>query len=83
MIPIVPVVLLVPAVLVFVPPPMILAPAAFPSLAQFVPLMVRLTAVAPVAFDRLMQFVLCVLDAPLASFVDLLPRLRHCSRSRR
>jgi hypothetical protein len=73
MIAIVPVVFLVPTVFVFVPPAVVLAPAAFTGFAQFATLMVCLTTIAPVVFDRFVQIVLGVLDPALAMFVNVLP----------
>ena len=68
-IPIVPIALGMPALIVFVPPPVILTPAPFPSLVQLSTLVICLGAVAAVFLDCLVQFVFSVLDAALASFV--------------
>jgi hypothetical protein len=69
---IVPVALVAPATLVLVPPAMMLLPAPFAGLAQFAALVIRLPAIASVMFDRFVQFMFSVLNAPLTSLVDLL-----------
>jgi hypothetical protein len=62
----VPIVLGAPAMLVLIPPPVLLAPATFARLAQLAAFVVCPPAVAAVLLDRLMKFVFGVLDAPLA-----------------
>src|ERR1700751_5902240 len=78
----VPIAFVGPASLVLVPPAMMLGPATFTRLAQLVAFVIRLPAVSPVMLDRFMQFVLGVLDAPLAALIDLLSRLSEGSRRR-
>jgi len=63
----VPISIRTPAVFVFVPPPMLFAPAALPRLVQFTTFMIGLWAVAPVTLNRLVQFMFGVLDATLAA----------------
>src|SRR5579859_248498 len=76
---IVPVVFFTPAMLVLVPPPMMFAPAPFAGLVQFATLVVGLAAVAAVALDGFMQFVVGVRNAPLAPLhgLGLRPRPSH------
>jgi len=64
---IVPVVFLTPATLVLIPPAMMFAPAAFTRRVQFAALVLGLPAVAAVALDGFMQFMILMSNAPLAS----------------
>ena len=66
MIMVVPVLLGMPALVVFVPPAMVPTPAAFTRRLQFAALVIGLLAVAAVVLDGLMQIVLGVLEAMLA-----------------
>ena len=63
----VPVALGVPAVLVFIPPAMMLTPATFPHFVQFAAFVIGLAAVAAVAFNSLVKFMLGVSDATLTA----------------
>ncbi len=56
-----------PAMLVFIPPAMPLAPAALSRLVQFTALVIGLAAVASMTLDGFMQFMLGVLDAALTA----------------
>lgn len=80
MIAVIPVALIMPAAFVLIPPAMILAPALFSSFVQFAAFVIGLLAVAAVTLDRFMQFVLGMLNASLASLIDVFPRL--CKRPR-
>jgi hypothetical protein len=63
----VPITLGVPAVLVFVPPAMLFAPAALARRVQFATLVIGLAAVASVMLDGFVEFVLFMGDAALAA----------------
>jgi hypothetical protein len=62
-----PIALVVPAVLVFIPPPLPFTPATFPRLAQFKALVICPLAVASVFIDCLVEFMLRVYNSPLTS----------------
>jgi hypothetical protein len=81
MIMLVPIPLLMPAMLVLIPPPVILIPASLSRRMQFATLVLRLLAVTPMMLNRLMKFVLGMHDAPLASI--LIFRMRARSRHHR
>jgi len=66
----IPVVFLVPAALVFLPPLMPLTPAMLPRIMQFTTLVICLSAVASVSLDCLVEFVVCVSDSAL-TFVEV------------
>ena len=66
----VPVTLGVPAVLVFVPPAMLFAPATFADFMELAALVIGLTAIASMALDGAVEFMFLVGDAALAA-VDL------------
>ena len=83
MVAVVPVAFLMPAPLVLIPPPMMLAPASFPRFPQLASFVIRLPAMAPVMLNRFMQVVLGVLDPSLAPLIDFLARLRERSRRSR
>jgi hypothetical protein len=76
---IIPVVLGAPAMLVLIPPAMLLPPAALARFVQFAALVVGLAAVAPVAFDGFVQLVLGMSDATLAAVDVFGVRSRHCA----
>lgn len=80
MIAIIPIVLVMPASFVLIPPAMVLLPAALPRFAQFAPLVVGLPAVPTVVLDCFMQLVLGMFNAALTPLVDILARLREYSR---
>jgi len=61
----VPIAVFVPAVLVFIPPLMPLAPATLPRLVQFTTLVICLFAVASVFLDCFVEFMLGVSDSAL------------------
>ena len=67
MVVLVPIAFLVPAVLVFIPPPMALPPATFPRIVQFTTLVICQHAVRSVSLDCLVEFVFCVSDLALTS----------------
>ena len=73
----VPVAICVPAVVVFIPPPMLLTPATLPRTVQFTTLVVRLAAVASVFLDCLMQFMVGVGDSALTSVSVFCVKARH------
>ena len=58
MIPVVPVVLGSPAMLVFIPPPMMFPPAPLPRFPELPALMLGLPAVGTMPLDGFMQFVI-------------------------
>ena len=71
----VPVAIGVPTVLVFVPPAMLFAPAAFADYMEFVALVIGLTAVPSMALDGAVKLMFLVGDAALATvdFVGVQP----------
>jgi hypothetical protein len=74
----VPVAFGVPAVVVFVPPAMLLTPATLAGLVEFVTAVIGLTAVASVVLDGLVEFVFGVSDAALAAVDGLGVKPGHC-----
>ena len=74
----VPIVFGAPAMLVFIPPPVLLAPATFAGFVQLAALMISLSAVASVLLDGLVKLMLGMLDAPLASVGIFGMSTRHC-----
>ena len=74
----VPIAFLVPAVVVFIPPLMALAPAVFPCRVQFTTLVICLSAVAPVFFDCFVELMLRVNDPALASVDIFRLKARQC-----
>jgi hypothetical protein len=77
MIVIVPILLIVPAMLILVPPFVVLAPAAFASLVQLMPCLLGFVTGRAMMIDRLVQFVICVLDAMLTFLCFVGMRARH------
>lgn len=63
----VPVAFRMPAMLVLVPPAMLFAPATLAGFVQLVSLVIGLRAVASMALDRTMQFMLLMCNASLAT----------------
>jgi hypothetical protein len=63
----VPITVFVPAVLVFIPPLMPLAPATLPRLVQFTTFVICLFAVASVFLDCFVEFMLGVSDSALTA----------------
>jgi len=66
----IPIVLGAPAVLVFIPPAMLLAPAALAGFVQFTTLVIGLPAVAAMFLDSLVEFMVGVSDSTLTA-VDI------------
>jgi hypothetical protein len=73
----VPVTLGAPAVFVLVPPAMLLAPATLSRRVQLATLVIGLAAVAAMALDGLVEFVLGVSDAALAAVDIVRLQSRH------
>jgi hypothetical protein len=71
MVAVIPVVFCAPAMFVFIPPPMMFAPASFPRFMQLAPLVFGLPAFATVALDSFVQFMLGMRDAPVALLLSL------------
>jgi len=67
----VPIAFSAPAVFMFIPPAMLLGPAAFPGLVQLTTFMLGFAAVASMATDGLVVLMLRVLDTPLAA-IDII-----------
>jgi hypothetical protein len=70
MIVLVPIVFLVPAALVLLPPLMPLTPATLPRIVQFTALVICLSAMASVFVNRLVEFMFRVSDSAL-TFVEV------------
>jgi hypothetical protein len=77
MVVLVPIPVRAPAVFVFVPPPMLFAPATLARLVQFATLMIGLRAMASVTLNGLVQFMLGVRDAALAAVHIFCVQARH------
>lgn len=77
MIVIVPVLLIAPAMRIFVPPLVVFAPAVFAGFMQFVPGVLGFGAGCAMMLDRLMQVVIGVLDAMFAVVVFIRTRARY------
>jgi hypothetical protein len=67
MIVLVPITFRAPAVLVLVPPAMLLTPATLPRVVQLTALVIGLPAVPSVSLDGLVEFMLGVSNSPLAA----------------
>jgi hypothetical protein len=74
----VPIALGVPAVVMLVPPAVVLAPATLAGLVQFSAFVIGLSAVASMALDGAMEVVLAANDSVPAMFVTLGVKPRHC-----
>jgi hypothetical protein len=74
----IPIALITPTMLVFIPPSMTLAPASIPCCLQFPALVVRLLAGASVFPYCLVKFVVRMLNSALASVNIFCPKVRHC-----
>jgi hypothetical protein len=74
----VPIAFRVPAVLVFIPPPMPLTPATLPLVVQFTTLVICLSAVASVFLDCLVEFMFCVSDPTLTSVEVFCLKAQRC-----
>ena len=66
---IVPISIAVPAAAVFVPPPMVLAPAAFAGFPQLMARVIRLPAIPAMMLNGFVQLAVGFVDAPLAMIV--------------
>jgi hypothetical protein len=75
---IVPIVFRAPAVLVFIPPPMPLAPTTLPRLVQFTTLVIRLRAASSVSLDCLVESMIRVSDSALTLVDAFCLNARHC-----
>jgi hypothetical protein len=64
--------------LVFIPPPMPLTPAAFPHIVQFATFVISLLAVASMFFDRIVEFMFRMCYPTLTSVEVLCMKARHC-----
>jgi hypothetical protein len=73
----VPVAFCVPPMLVFIPPPMSLTPAAFPHIVQFATLVICPLAVASVLLDRIVEFMFRMRYPTLTSVEVLCLKARH------
>jgi hypothetical protein len=78
----VPVVLGAPAMLVFIPPAMLLAPAMLARFVQLAPLMIRLPAVASMSLDGLVEFMVGVRDPALTPVDVFGVKSRRCSEEK-
>ena len=78
MVVLVPIAFCVPAVLVLIPPPMSLTPAAFPHIVQFATLVICPLAVASVFFDRIVEFMFRMRYPTLTSVEVFCMKARHC-----
>jgi hypothetical protein len=67
----------VPAVLVFIPPLMPLAPATLPRLVQFTTLVICLFAVASMFLDCFVEFMFRVSNSALTAFLVFCLQSRH------
>ena len=74
----VPIAILVPAALVFVPPLMPLTPATLSRVVQFAALVICLLAVAPVFLDCLVEFMIRVSYSAPTSVEIFGLKTRHC-----
>jgi hypothetical protein len=75
---VVPVMFLVPAAVVFLPPLMPFMPAMLPRFAQLTTLVICLSAVVSVFLDCLVEFMFCVSDPALTSVEVFCLKARHC-----
>lgn len=66
---VIPITIGVPAMAVFVPPPMVAVPAAFARFMEFVPRVVGLPAVPAMMLGGFVQFMVSLNDAPLTPVV--------------
>ena len=73
----VPIAIGVPAVVVFIPPAMLLTPATLARVVQFTTLVICLSAVASMALDGLVEFMLCVDDSTLTAVDVFGVKSRH------
>jgi hypothetical protein len=73
----VPIALGVPAVFVFIPPAMLLAPATLARCVQLAALVIGLAAIASMMFDGFVEFMFLVGDVALAAVDVLGVKSRH------
>jgi hypothetical protein len=73
----VPIAVRVPAVVVFIPPPMPLTPATLPRTVQFTTLVICLFAVASVSVNCFVEFMLRVSNSALTSVLVFCLKARH------
>jgi hypothetical protein len=73
----VPIVFLVPAALVFLPPLMPLMPATLPRIMQFTTLVICLSAVASVFLNCFVEFMVSVSDSALTLVEVFCLKARH------
>lgn len=78
----VPIAVGAPAVLVFIPPAMLLTPATLSGFMQFATLVICLFAVASMFLDGLVEFMLGVSDATLAAVDVLSMKARQCGEEK-
>jgi hypothetical protein len=78
----VPVVLGAPAVVVFVPPAMLLAPATLARFVKFAALVLRLAAVASMFLDGLVEFVVRMRDPALTAVDVFGVKPRRCAEEK-
>jgi hypothetical protein len=74
----VPIALRVPAVFVFIPPPVTFTPATLSRLVQFAALVVCLSAVASMFLDGFVEFMIGMSDPALAAVVVFGVKPRYC-----
>ena len=74
----IPITFLAPAVLVFIPPLVPLAPATLPRRVQFATFVICLSAITPVFFDCLVEFMVRAGDPALASVDSFRLKARQC-----
>jgi hypothetical protein len=74
----VPIMFLVPAAVVFLPPLMPFMPAMLPRFVQLTTLVICLSAVASMFLDCLVEFMFCVSDPALTSVEVFCLKARHC-----
>jgi hypothetical protein len=67
-----------PAVLVFIPPAMLLAPASFSRRTKFAAFVIGLPAVAPMLLDGLVEFMIGMSHAALATVDVFCLKFGHC-----
>src|SRR5258708_27677435 len=75
----VPITILVPAVVVFIPPLMPLPPTTLLRVVQFTALVICLMAIASVFVNCLVEFMLRMSDSALTSGLVFSLRARHCA----
>jgi len=79
---IIPITITVPAMFVFVPPPMVFGPAPFPQFMQFTAFVIRLRTVAAMTLNGPMKIVFLVRDAPLAPVTIICVKTRYSGENK-